>query len=188
MILLLMLLLLAVGFIAFFIGDVSFLQEIFHYNDFPENLKDTQYQKIVGIVCWVLFLIVFLVVCCSRTEIQRCNNWLYYSNRYIESCCRFYKAAVLSPTYSNLHSHFSNYIFGDLDDLYPFHIFIEWNWCVANKEDTICICWMEPKYTKLYDSLCFWASLVSFCLWRIIYFFEALGAYWSASTVAIWYF
>lgn len=74
MILLLMLLLLAVGFIAFFIGDVSFLQEIFHYNDFPENLKDTQYQKIVGIVCWVLFLIVFLVVCCSRTEIQRCND------------------------------------------------------------------------------------------------------------------
>lgn len=39
-ILVFMLVILSVGTIAFFINDVEFLQEIFHYNDFPDNLKD----------------------------------------------------------------------------------------------------------------------------------------------------
>ena len=72
-ILLFIILQLLVGTFFFLINEVKFLQDLFNYNDFPDNLKDRTYQLVIAGVCWAISVITVLVVCCMRKQIRICK-------------------------------------------------------------------------------------------------------------------
>lgn len=63
----------AIGLFFFFIDSTEFLQEMFHYESFPSNLKDRNYQIAIGSVCAFLFVVTFLILICFKKQIQICN-------------------------------------------------------------------------------------------------------------------
>lgn len=65
-----------IGGVFFFIPDVTFLQDLLHYQDFPENLKDRDYQMGIAITCWAIALITFLIICCMLKQIRICTHLL----------------------------------------------------------------------------------------------------------------
>lgn len=67
------LLMVGLGTAAYLIDSVQFLQDLVHYRDLPDNLKDRQYQLACAIICWTLSVIEVLVVCCFRKQIRVCT-------------------------------------------------------------------------------------------------------------------
>lgn len=57
----------------FLINEVKFLQDLFHYDEFPTNLKDRDYQLVIAGVCCAIAAITVLVVCCMKKQILICK-------------------------------------------------------------------------------------------------------------------
>lgn len=71
------LLMVSIGTGAYLIDTLQFLQDLVHYKDLPDNLKDRQYQIACAIICWVLSVVELLIVCCFRKQIRVCTYSSY---------------------------------------------------------------------------------------------------------------
>lgn len=59
---------------SFFINDLKFLQDLIHYNDLPDNLKNRDYQITCAVICWILSFLIFIIVCCFQRQIRICKH------------------------------------------------------------------------------------------------------------------
>lgn len=73
MIFILMALLLLIGAVSALLPHTQFLKDLFKYDELPETLKDRDFQIAVSIICFVVFGIGFLLICCMKRQIAICT-------------------------------------------------------------------------------------------------------------------
>ena len=94
MIFILMILLLLIGSVAALLPTTQFLKDLFSYDDLPETLKDRDYQIAISAICFVIFGIGFLLICCMKRQISICTYHTYIAigilkaaADFVRSCC-----------------------------------------------------------------------------------------------------